>query len=258
MKAVKGDHGDVKDKLSNHKPSRAHGGTGLDQVNDRVGEPELTRGLNGAGHELDRGLYAGGGVQRSEVGLGHLGERCDDTVASIVGRPSIPVLIWHQERQAALAEAELHLLLHRDAGFGDDVLSCGRAQHRPGKPQVEYGRPRGLAKYTAKERQSTRPRKGMRSPAALRMRGVLPWSYYAPPHRGSPVMPRSTFPSPTYCAMSPAGRKIIVMGMLRTRATSTRSGLSYSSPAAAKNLRHFSAMRPWEVSPSSGVRGASA
>eukprot|EP00962_Isochrysis_galbana_P002101 scaffold547_cov99-Isochrysis_galbana.AAC.5 len=62
----------------------------------------------------------------------------------------------------------------------------------------------------------------------------------------SPVIPRSTLPSPTYWAMSADGRKRRVMGMLCTSATSTRSGRSYSRPAAARNLRHLSAIRPWK------------
>mmetsp|Transcript_17204 Transcript_17204/g.29307 ORF Transcript_17204/g.29307 Transcript_17204/m.29307 type:complete len:325 (-) Transcript_17204:382-1356(-) len=64
-----------------------------------------------------------------------------------------------------------------------------------------------------------------------------------------PVMPMSTLPSPTYCAMSAAGRKTSVMGRLVHSATSTRSGRWYSRPAASRNLTHLSCMRPFLGTP---------
>mmetsp|Transcript_20857 Transcript_20857/g.47043 ORF Transcript_20857/g.47043 Transcript_20857/m.47043 type:complete len:258 (-) Transcript_20857:26-799(-) len=73
----------------------------------------------------------------------------------------------------------------------------------------------------------------------------------------SPVIPRSTLPSPTNLAMSDAGKKTITMGRFLHTATSTRSGRVYSRPAPFKSCLTCSARRPFfgtaKIAWSSGI-----
>mmetsp|Transcript_33791 Transcript_33791/g.78025 ORF Transcript_33791/g.78025 Transcript_33791/m.78025 type:complete len:219 (+) Transcript_33791:724-1380(+) len=61
----------------------------------------------------------------------------------------------------------------------------------------------------------------------------------------SPVIPISTFPSPTYFAMSPAGRKIRDIPRSSQTATSSRASRLYSIPAPSNIFEHFSYNRPF-------------
>mmetsp|Transcript_9411 Transcript_9411/g.11621 ORF Transcript_9411/g.11621 Transcript_9411/m.11621 type:complete len:205 (-) Transcript_9411:33-647(-) len=60
-----------------------------------------------------------------------------------------------------------------------------------------------------------------------------------------PVIPMSTLPSPTYAAMSAAGRKINVRGRLGQRATSRRGSRRCSIPAPFRICKHFSYNLPF-------------
>ncbi|KAI9918037.1 hypothetical protein PsorP6_012708 [Peronosclerospora sorghi] len=60
-----------------------------------------------------------------------------------------------------------------------------------------------------------------------------------------PVIPRSTLPSPTYVAMSAAGRNTSVTGRLEQSARSTRGGRWYSRPAPWSNVTILSWSRPF-------------
>mmetsp|Transcript_23666 Transcript_23666/g.72816 ORF Transcript_23666/g.72816 Transcript_23666/m.72816 type:complete len:261 (+) Transcript_23666:278-1060(+) len=61
----------------------------------------------------------------------------------------------------------------------------------------------------------------------------------------SPVMPMSTSPSPTYLAMSDAGRNTRLSGRFVHFAMSNRSGRVYSMPAPFSNVEIFSYSRPF-------------